>query len=181
MTSRRPRWFAAVALAAALTLSACGSDDESGLSAEATASETASASEAADGFTAEEREVIEAVERYQTAFYGRGAKSIEATLEGTVTDQFFAEAVAGEKATTEDKGLQRLGPYSFEPSVVTIEGDEAEVRGCLDTTSSFVVKRGETEAGVGSQAGQRAKQEITLERVDGTWLVAFPFGKDATC
>ena len=181
MTSQRPRWVAAATLAGLLVLSACGSDGDSGSLADATPSATASASKDADGFTAEEREVIDAVERYTAAVFGRGAKSIKTTLKGTVTDQLYADAAAGEKSAVEDKGLQRIGPFGFEPTVVTVDGDEAEVRGCLDTSSSYVVKRGETEAGVGSRPGQRSPLEITLERVEGTWLVALPFAKDGTC
>ena len=88
---------------------------------------------------------------------------------------------AGRLFERKQEGLVRLGTYSFEPFTVTINGDEAEVHGCFDGTSSFMVKRGETQPGVGSKPGDRRENEITLEPVDGVWLVSFPFANGKPC
>ena len=181
MTSQRPRWVAAATLAGLLVLSACGSDGDSGSLADATPSATATASKDADGFTAEEREVIDAVERYQDAILLRGTKSVEATLDGLTTDELFDRMVPQMKAATEDKGLQFIGTYTLEPEVVTISGDSAELHACLDSSRSALVERGQKEAGVGAIPGGLADMKYGLVKVDGVWLVNDPLKESATC
>ncbi|MFD1826514.1 MULTISPECIES: hypothetical protein [Mumia] len=182
MTSRRPRWFAAVALAAALTLSACGSDDEgSGLEAAASASPSAEASEDADGFTAEEREVVDAVHAYASAIFARGAEPVAESLKGKVTDQLYAQVVRDEQGLTEKVGKHRIGEAVFTPSAVTITAGTAEAQGCLDATNAFIVDKGQSEAGAGAIGGARSPLTIQLERVDDAWLVATPKVKEGSC
>lgn len=184
MTSARRRGLAAAALAGLLVLGGCGSGDDAAPSADATpsaATASVTAPADADGFTAEEREVLNAIKAYYDAVLLRGAESIETTLKGVVTEKVFTAVVAHEKKHIEEKGLQYLGPYTFAPSSFFINGDRADVRGCLDRTSSFIVKRGATEPAADSEAGTRAEQRISLERVDGRWGLTFLFDPDVPC
>lgn len=186
MTSPRNRRFAAAALAGLLVLGGCGPGDDAVPSADApsaaaTATATAGTGEDADGFTAEEREVINAVKAYHDAILLRGTKSIETTLKGRATDELFDRIVPELKASSEDKGLVFIGTYTLEPEVVTIRGDSAELRGCLDTTTSALVERGQTEAGPGAVLGKRSAMKYGLVKVDGVWRVDDPFRTSEAC
>ncbi|TNC47372.1 hypothetical protein [Mumia zhuanghuii] len=181
MTSQRPRWVAAAALAGLLVLSACGSDGDSGSLADATPSATASASKDADGFTAEEREVIDAVEAYATAIFARGTTPVAEALQGKVTDELYSVIVPDERKITEDAGKQRIGEARVEARSVAIKGDEAVASVCLDATKAFVVDKGETEVGPGARIGIRRPMKVELERADGSWLVDAPRAEEGTC
>ncbi|MGA3488066.1 hypothetical protein ACK8GG_08640 [Micromonosporaceae bacterium DT55] len=183
MTSPRRRRVAAAALAGFLALGGCGPGDGAVPSADAppSAAAIATATADADGFTSAEREVLNAVKGFHDVVFAPGDirdRNLASALKGIVTEQVYKDAVAFER---KQEGLVRLGTYSFEPFTVTINGDEAEVHGCFDGTSSFMVKRGETQPGVGSKPGDRRENEITLERVDGVWLVSFPFANGKPC
>lgn len=161
-------------LATAL-LGACSSDEpptKSSASPKATAT-----TRDADGFTPAEREVVDAVEAYNKAFFGRGATPVETAIEPFVTKAVLDGLGPAETKAVDDAGLQRIGTATLVPEQVTIDGDTAILTGCKDASRAFIVKKGETTAGVGSKAGGVSRITFGLVRQDGRWLVGDPRGE----
>ncbi|MBC9226002.1 hypothetical protein GL325_06705 [Aeromicrobium sp. 636] len=150
-------------------LSACGEGDA--VDPEATASAPPSLD--ADGYTTEQREALDLVDAFLVAAYDRGTQPIAETSRDLVTDEFGADLIKTNKAQVEDAGLKWLGPYTFEPSEVEIEGDEAAVSGCLDLTAMFLVPRSAKAAGPGStNVGEVLPATYRLEKSGGRWLLS---------
>lgn len=157
----------------AAILSACGGSD--GPEDEPTAKPTATRD--SDGFTPEEREVVDAVEAYNKAFFGRGAAPVEPVIEKLVTKRLLGQVGPAESKAVDKAGLQYIGSVKLIPKDVAIEGDKATFEGCQDGTRAFVVKKGEKTASVGSRAVSTMQLEIGLVREAGRWLVDAPRGE----
>lgn len=132
-------------------------------------------------FTPEEQEVVDAVDAYYSAFYGRGEGSIEAVMDGKLTDELAGRLIPDETAFSEDKDLQYIGEHELDPEQVTIDGDAASFSGCIDTSKVFLVKAGTTRTGSGSIAVDSSNLDIELLREDGRWLISQPTGEEASC
>ncbi len=176
---RLRRGVAALAMMAAATsaLAGCSGSDDDGIDVEPT-SEAEPTSE--DGLTAEEQEAVDTVETYLEALYARGTDPIAESIDGLITDEFAADLVPGEE-TIEADGNKRLGPYEFALDTVTVDGDEAQVVGCLDLSLSFVVPAEDTEVSGGAPVGGRSVTTYGLERVDDAWRVAYPLSEGEEC
>jgi hypothetical protein len=158
-------------------LSACGGSDEPD---KPTAKPTAT--QDPDGFTPEQREVADAVEAYNKAFFGRGSLPVEPAIQKFVTKRLLDQVGPAESKAVDKAGLQYIGTVKLIPKDVTIKGDKATFKGCQDGSKAFVVKKGEKSAGVGSRPVGTTQLTIGLVREDGTWLVDDPQGEAAeTC
>ena len=160
-------------LATAL-LGACGSD-EPAPKPSATTKATAT-TPAADGAAAE-REVVDAVRGYYKAFFGRGSTPVKTAIGDFVTAAVLDGLVPAETKAVDDAGLQRIGTAKITPEKVTIDAETATFTGCVDASRTFLVKKGETTAGVGSKAGGLTRITFGLVRHDGRWLVDDPMGE----
>lgn len=163
----------AVLAAAAMLTAACSGSDDSGLEP------LPSASTDADGFTAEEREVVEAVDAYQSALieYQKGDRDIDLTA--VATDEVADGIVDGAERVDQDEQLDLIGGSTIMTvESVSIDGDTATWQGCNDSTALFLVPEGEDAPGVGSQQLQARQSTYTVIRQDETWVVSDATAED---
>lgn len=155
-----------------LSLTACGG------STEPERESTSAAPRGEDGLTPEERAVADAVQGYTDAYFNRGATAVGPAIQDLVTKDVYDLVVPAETRNVDEAGLQHLGEVTLSVDEVTIDGDSATVRGCQDASTSFIVKKGATEPGVGSSAPLGFNRvEYGLVRKDGVWLVSDPKGE----
>lgn len=173
MSGKRLISLLVVMLLGVSVLGACGGSDEP--QSKSTAKPTATRD--ADGFTPDEREVVNAVEAYNKAFFGRGATPVVPAIQDFVTKKLLDQAGPAESKAVDKAGLQYIGSVTLHPEKVTIDGAKATFEGCQDGTKAFVVKRGETSAGVGSRAVSTTRLHVELVREHGRWLVDYPEGE----
>ena len=156
---------------------ACSGSDDSGLDPLPTASTDA------DGFTAEEREVVEAVDAYQSALieYQKGDRDID--LAEVATDEVADGIVGGVEQALDGEGLVMVGEYTLTPSSVSVTNDAAEYTGCLDNSRLLLVPEEDRDSpGVGSRpVGESTEVTYQLTRSSDTWLVSEPAGGDTPC
>ncbi|MET0931878.1 MAG: hypothetical protein ABWX74_20355 [Aeromicrobium sp.] len=164
------------ALLALSLLTACSgsSDDEPTIKPTSDAPSTAAAPPDPDGLTPEQREVVDAVEAYGAAIIGRGNAPIGPVIKDLVTQDVYDFIVPAETENVEDAGLQYIGQTTLTPTKVTITGDTATVQGCDDGSAAFLVKKGETSAGVGSQPVSTTKINFGLVREGDRWIISDP-------
>ena len=171
--------FAALTAASLCTvtlLAGCGGSDEEPL-VKPTSDASSSAVTDPDGFTPEQREVADAVQAYSDAFFGRGADPVETAVGDLITPGLRDGLVPAETKAIDDAGLQYIGDAVVAPGSVTIDGDTATYKGCSDASEVYVVKAGETTAGVGSRNVGVTRITYTLVRQDGRWLIDEPRGE----
>ncbi|MGJ9422219.1 hypothetical protein [Aeromicrobium sp. CF3.5] len=160
-----------------VALGACSGSSEPQPPAESTASVDP------DGFTAEEREVVDAVDAYQAALidYQKGDREIDLTE--VATDEVADGIVGGVKQALDDEGLVMLGDYTLTPDSVTVSGGTAEYSGCLDNSRLLLVPEEDRDSpGVGSRpVGESTVITYQLTRTDDTWLVSQPSAADTPC
>lgn len=182
MTVTRCVRIVVAAVFATTMLAGCSGSDDEPLVKPTSDTTTSAAATDPDGFTAEQREVADAVQTYVTAFFGRGASPVQPAIAGMVTNDLLAKIVPAETKAIDDAGLQYIGEVTLDPQKVTIDGDTATFEGCRGGGSAAVVKKGETSAGVGSRLVTTSQLTYGLVRVDGTWLINDPRGERvATC
>lgn len=174
VTLARRLGTASVILLPGLLLSACAKD-------QSTSSSDVTISAGSGVFSPEEQEVVDAVDDYYTALFGRGDQDIETTMDGRLTDELAGRLIPDEKAFTEDKGLQYIGEHELDPRRVSIEGETARFTGCVNTSQLFLVEAGTTQTGPGSIAVGSSDLDFELLREDGRWLISQPTGEEASC
>lgn len=81
------------------------------------------------------------------------------------------------KAEAGQQAADYLGDVTLDVQTVTVSGDTATARGCRDGAQAYRVKKGDTEAGIGSSRVGTTKLTIGLIRRDGTWLIDDPKGE----
>lgn len=167
----------AAAATATLLLGACSDSDDSGIEPLATASTDA------DGFTAEQREVVDAVDAYQSALvdYQKGDRDTDLTT--VATDEVADGIVGGVEQVLDGEGLVMVGEYTLTADAVSIDDDSAEYTGCLDNSRLLLVPEEDRDnPGVGSRpVGESTEVTYQLTRADDTWLVSEPGGEDTPC
>lgn len=180
MTTRRHAGWLATTLLAASLLGACGgSDDEPTIKPVDDVPSATSAAPDADGFTPEQREVADAVQKWNKTVFSVTTDAIGPAIEGLVTQRVLDGVVAAE---ADQKPGQYLGAVTLAVTEVTVSGDTATVEGCRDGSQAYRVKKGDTQAGVGSSRVGTTQLTIGLVRQGGTWLIDDPKGKQvATC
>ncbi len=178
MTARRTTAWLATALLATTLLAACGgSDDDPAIKpmTESTSSAPGSAEPTdADGFTPEQRDVINAVDSYANAVVGRGPGPVEPAIKDLVTPDVLDFITQADDENIVGKGLQYIGKTTFTPTRVTIDGDSATAQGCQDGSRAAIVKKGQTEAGAGSQILGSATLDFKLVKKNDSWLISDP-------
>jgi hypothetical protein len=182
-TTRHARLLAATLLAACL-LGACGSSDDKPTikpTSDAPSSQAAPATPDPDGFSPEQREVADVVQSYTTAIYGRGEAALEpAALQPLVTTDLLDTIVSSEKEAVDDPGLHYVGDVTLSSDSVTIDGDTATFKGCLDGGSAFLAEKGETAAGPESTTVGITDVTITLVRDSARWVISDPQGEEVS-
>lgn len=171
----RPLLVAAAATAT-LLLGACSGSGDSGIEPLATASTDA------DGLTAEQREVVDAVDAYQAALidYQKGDRDIDLTQ--FATEELASGIADGVEQSLDDEDRQLIGETSvMTADTVSIDGDTATWKGCNDSTGLFVVPEGDDAPGVGSQRFEAERTVYTLVRQDGAWMVSDATSEDTPC
>lgn len=169
-----------VGAVAAVTLmlaggTACGTDDGDSEIQPTGATETA---------PSEDEAVEESVKGYFDAVYDRGDRSFEEAMGEVVVPSILDTLVSDHKKRTRDDELVWTGSYTLTTDSVTVSGEEAEYRGCLDASEVQLVTRESAESGeITESFGSGGVTELTytLERVDGAWLVAEPRGTGDPC
>lgn len=160
-----------VAIAAVLALASCGSDSSGELDPKP------SASKDADGFTAEQREVIDAVDQYAETVQTYKAGD-SADLAKVATPQVISLLSTIAKP---DKTKDEIGDYEMKPATVTVKGDTASYEGCSDFSKMFTVDAGETAPGAGAKVGSALKIDFTLVKDGDAWLVSDPKSTGEPC
>lgn len=176
--TRYAAWLTTAVLTASL-LGGCGGSDEPTIKPTSDAP-SASASPDADGFTPEQREVIDAVEAYEAAIVGRGPGPVEPAIRDLVTPDVLDFIGKADQENIVDAGLQYIGTMTITPTRVTIDGDTARVEACEDGSRAAIVKKGETKAGAGSQILGFAKINFGLRKQDGAWRISDPASETVT-
>lgn len=174
MSGRRLISLLVVLIIGAAALSACGGSDEPD---DKPTSPATSATPDPDGFTPEQREVADAVEAYNDAFFGRGTTPVETAIKDLVTKDLLGKMGPAESKAVDKAGLQYIGTVKLDPENVTIKGDKATYTGCQDGSEAFVVKKGEKSAGPGTRPVGSSELTVRVIREDGRWLVDFPKGE----
>lgn len=175
MVSRLRRAATTLVTVTFLSLGACsGSSDPQPLD---------ESSSDADGDTAEEQEVVDAVEAYQAALvdYQKGDRDIDLTE--FATDEVADGIVGGVEQALDGEDLVMVGEYTLTPNSVTVADGTAEYSGCLDNTRLLLVPEEDRDApGPGSRpVGESTVITYELTRTDDTWLVSKPSAEDTPC
>jgi len=180
MTVKRHAGWLATALLTVSLLGACGgSDDEPTVKPTSDAPAATSAAPDPDGFTPEQREVADAVQKWNAAVFSGTTDTIGTTLQGIATQKVIDGVTAAE---ADLEPAEYLGDVTLDVTTVTVTGDAATVEGCRDGSKATRVKKGETEAGVGDSTVGTAKLTVGLVRQDGAWLIDDPRAEPvATC
>ncbi|MCD9198447.1 hypothetical protein [Aeromicrobium wangtongii] len=171
MTSRRPARWIATAVLAVSALTACGSSDDEPTIKPTSDAPTASAASDPDGYTAEQRAVVDVVQAYNQAGFGSGDLPISTAIADLATPEVLdAVKSAGDDA-------RYSGVPSLTISTVTVSGDTATVKGCRDGSRVFTLKKGQAQPGVGSKPVGVTDLTIGLERMDDRWVISDPRGE----
>jgi hypothetical protein len=179
MSARRhATWLVGTTLSACL-LGACsggggGSDDALDIKPTSDAPSTPAPSEDADGLTPEQRAAADTVVGYFTAISGRGSSPVGPAIQDLTTPQVYDGVVASETKLVDDEGLAYIGTPAITTDEVTIDGDEAVVTGCNNSSGVFLVKKGEKAAGVGSRSLGYSQLTVDLVRDGDAWRVDRP-------
>lgn len=176
---RRPRRALPAAISAAvLALTGCSSDNgvqtEDPVAAVATTPTPSAASEHKAILTAY-REFFAA----QTRISKAPAAERRAMLEPLATDPALSRVLRGMLAA-DDADEVGYGKEVIDPRVTRVDGDEAEIADCQDTSGAGRKNRGTGK--VITRGTPQAEVEATMQRgADGTWRVATVDYKDDEC
>ncbi|MCL3818868.1 nuclear transport factor 2 family protein [Aeromicrobium wangtongii] len=172
-TRRHAQWLATTVLTVSLLAACGGSDDEPVI--KPTGQETsAAAAPDPDGLSPEQREAFDAVVAYSTAVVGRGSEPVAPLIEDLVTPEVFDFIVPAETENVDQAGRQYIGTVKLTPTSVTVQGDTATVKGCQDGSAAYIVKKGDTQPGVGSRNLGSSRLDFRLVRENGRWLISQP-------
>lgn len=169
-------WLVVLVLAAP-ALASCGSSDgstEKSADKPAASTPTPSQTPDADGFTADDREVLDTVEAYYTAVIEGSSGDVAKALADVATPKLIAAIADGNRDTLTSRGLKYFGTAKTYPEKVTIKGNAATVTGCRDNTGLVLIPKDATEAGPGTELISSFDMTFRLVRQDDRWLVDEP-------
>lgn len=155
-----------------LGLAGCG-DESDAADPEVLGTESSSPTGEPTPAAQQEDDVVSVVPRFFTAVERAYQQADEGPLARVATPAWASFVIDQYRTEFLDKGDIMLGRATLveDTAEVSIDGATATVEACIDNTHTFVVPKGTKGVGVGATGGIRMIETLTLELIDGAWLV----------
>ena len=187
MKPRRRVVSVSLAAVGVLGLGACGSETPSGLAPFTPSARTGSPSASpsptiSSKWTPQQQQVIDGYDRFNelnTRLLSK-AEKIDMARAHQVAKEPFATKILQDIAGTLSSGFVRTGKLADTLSAVTVVGETATIKTCLDLKDTKFFKPGSPSAAP-LQNPPPAWATVSLAREGGSWLVSGLKGGEGTC